>query len=61
GEYNRNYINFDKYILKYMKKSPNELVEESHMHSTWLKNREAILRQVPIEYELEDLSRDFAI
>lgn len=60
GEYNSTYQVFDDTIIKYIKEPINDLVEESHKHNTWSKNRELILQYITVKYRLEDLQNDFA-
>jgi uncharacterized phage-associated protein len=60
GLYNEQYNVFDEHIRKYINKSVNDLVEESHKHGTWYNNRQLILQQERVEYRLEDLVNDFA-
>lgn len=59
GSYNEFFEPLDSYVSKYLSKNVNELVEESHKHSTWYNNKEAILSHQPITYTLEDLNNDF--
>ncbi|MFD2681197.1 Panacea domain-containing protein [Bacillus seohaeanensis] len=59
GTYNDQYEIFNDYIVKYLGHSVNDLVEESHSHSTWYKNRQSILLQKNVEYRIQDLENDF--
>lgn len=60
AENEEGYAVFNEFILEALDININDLVEESHRHSTWLHNREAILRHELVEYELEDILNDFA-
>ena len=59
GEYNEEYSVLDQYIRNFLQENVNDLVENSHRHATWLRNREAILNRDDVFYNLEDLSNDF--
>lgn len=50
---------FDSYINESSSKTVSDLIEESHSHEKWFSNRQRILNNVPIEYELTDLENDF--
>ena len=54
------YTGLNDFILNALREDINDLVEESHLHNTWLKNREAILKHELVEYELEDIVNDFS-
>jgi|SRR5690625_1747381 len=53
------YKDFNDLIIKHTNRPITEMVKESHEHSTWLNNREAILMHDLVEYNLEDLENDF--
>ncbi len=54
------YTDLNDFILNALRKEINDLVEESHLHNTWLQNREAILKHELVEYDLEDIVNDFS-
>ncbi|MET3657804.1 hypothetical protein [Sporosarcina psychrophila] len=54
------YDNLNDFILHALEEDINDLVEESHLHNTWLINKEAILRHELVEYNLEDIVDDFS-
>ncbi|PID03581.1 hypothetical protein CSV67_02765 [Sporosarcina sp. P2] len=57
---NERYEALNDFILEVLEEEVNNLVEKSHLHGTWLHNREAILRHDLVEYRLEDIINDFA-
>ncbi|GIP17750.1 hypothetical protein J40TS1_33920 [Paenibacillus montaniterrae] len=60
GNYDVDYEDFDKHIIKYLDENINVLVEESHEHSTWWNNKEKIARQEKVVYSLENIANDFS-
>jgi uncharacterized phage-associated protein len=60
GDFHESYVALNDYIQKHLNTPVNDLVEESHNHSTWYNNRQSILLQKNVEYTIQDLENDFS-
>lgn len=59
ADYNPKFAPLDQYIIKYLDVPIREMVEDSHKHEIWRRNKSKIMRHEIIEYELEDIENAF--
>ncbi|WP_339213966.1 type II toxin-antitoxin system antitoxin SocA domain-containing protein [Ornithinibacillus sp. FSL M8-0202] len=60
AQIHENYNDLNDYIIKNLNRSVTDLVEDSHSRPTWSTNREAILSNQIVTYDLRDLQNDFS-
>lgn len=58
-DYNHLLSPIDSYIIRFLGRPVKELVEESHEHELWRRNRDAIMLHHTIQYTLEDIRNAF--